>query len=47
VDQIVSVVRTVQSNAKTPVARTRELVEFACRQGYRTDELVRIIEDIT
>ena len=29
------------------VARTRELVDFARHHGYRTDELVRIIEDIT
>jgi len=29
------------------VARARELVEFARRQGYRPDELVRIIEDLT
>jgi GntR family transcriptional regulator len=28
------------------VARTRELVEFARRQGYRPDELVRIIQDL-
>jgi len=28
------------------VARARELVEFARRQGYRPDELARIIEDI-
>jgi GntR family transcriptional regulator len=27
------------------IARARELVEFARRQGYRVDELVRIIED--
>jgi GntR family transcriptional regulator len=29
------------------VARTRELVGFARHHGYRTDELIRIIEDIT
>jgi GntR family transcriptional regulator len=29
------------------VARTRELVEFARRQGYRPHELVRIIEDLS
>ena len=28
------------------IARTRELVEFARRQGYRPDELVRIIEEL-
>ena len=28
------------------VQRTRELVEFARRQGYRTDELIAIIEDV-
>ena len=28
------------------VARTRELVEFARRQGYRPNELVRIIEEL-
>jgi GntR family transcriptional regulator len=28
------------------VARARELVEFARAQGYRTDELVRLIEDV-
>jgi DNA-binding GntR family transcriptional regulator len=28
------------------IARTRELVEFARRQGYRPHELVRIIEDL-
>jgi GntR family transcriptional regulator len=28
------------------VARARELVEFARRQGYRPDELARIIEDL-
>ena len=28
------------------VQRARELVEFARRQGYRTDELVAIIEDV-
>jgi GntR family transcriptional regulator len=28
------------------VARARELVEFARSHGYRTDELVRLIEDV-
>jgi len=28
------------------IARARELVDFARRQGYRPDELVRIIEDL-
>jgi len=28
------------------VARARELVRFAREQGYRTDELVRMIEDL-
>jgi GntR family transcriptional regulator len=28
------------------VARTRELVSFARRNGYRVDELIRIIEDM-
>ena len=28
------------------VARARELVEYARRQGYRPDELARIIEDL-
>jgi GntR family transcriptional regulator len=28
------------------VARAKELVEFARRQGYRVDELVTIIEDV-
>ena len=28
------------------VARARELVHFAREQGYRTDELVRMIEDL-
>ncbi len=28
------------------VARARELVRFAREQGYRTDELVRIIESV-
>ncbi len=28
------------------IARARELVEFARLQGYRVDELVRIIEDV-
>jgi GntR family transcriptional regulator len=29
------------------VSRARDLVRFARQQGYRTDELIRIIEDIT
>ena len=29
------------------VQRAKELVRFARQQGYRTDELIRIIEDIT
>jgi GntR family transcriptional regulator len=28
------------------VQRARDLVEFARRQGYRTDELIQIIEDV-
>ena len=28
------------------VARARELVEFACQQGYKVEELVEIIEDV-
>ena len=28
------------------IARARELVDFARRQGYRLDELVEIIEDV-
>jgi hypothetical protein len=28
------------------VAQARELVRFARRQGYRLDELVRIIEEV-
>jgi GntR family transcriptional regulator len=28
------------------VARARDLVQFARRQGYDVDELVRIIEDV-
>ena len=28
------------------VQRTRELVDFARRQGYRVDELIEIIEDV-
>jgi GntR family transcriptional regulator len=28
------------------IARTRELVQFARQQGYRRDELIRLIEDI-
>jgi len=30
----------------TVVAQARELVQLARRHGYRTDELVRIIEDV-
>lgn len=40
----ISVVGTSQHGAV--VARARELVRFARRQGYRLDELVRIIEDV-
>jgi GntR family transcriptional regulator len=29
------------------VVRARELVDFARQQGYRVDELVRIIEDVS
>jgi GntR family transcriptional regulator len=29
------------------VQRARELVEFARRRGYRVDELVKIIEDVS
>ena len=29
------------------VARAKELVDFARRQGYRLDELVEIIEDVS
>lgn len=29
------------------LARARELVQFARQQGYRTDELLRIIESIS
>jgi hypothetical protein len=29
------------------VAQAKELVRFARRQGYRLDELVRIIEDVS
>jgi GntR family transcriptional regulator len=29
------------------VARARELVRFARQQGYKTDELIRIIEDMS
>ena len=29
------------------VSRARDLVRYARQQGYRTDELIRIIEDIT
>jgi GntR family transcriptional regulator len=28
------------------IARAKELVDFARRQGYRPDELIRIIEDL-
>lgn len=28
------------------LARARELVRFACEQGYRTDELIKIIESV-
>ena len=28
------------------IARARELVRFARQQGYRTDELIRLIEDL-
>lgn len=28
------------------VARARELVRFARQQGYKTDDLIRIIEDV-
>jgi hypothetical protein len=28
------------------VARARELVEFARREGYRVDELIEIIESV-
>jgi GntR family transcriptional regulator len=28
------------------VARAKELVRFARRHGYRTDELIRIIESV-
>jgi GntR family transcriptional regulator len=28
------------------VQRARELVEFARRHGYRTDELIEIIQDV-
>jgi GntR family transcriptional regulator len=28
------------------IARTRELVRFARQQGYRRDELIRLIEDL-
>ena len=30
----------------TVVERAKELVQFARKQGYRTDELVKIIEDV-
>jgi GntR family transcriptional regulator len=29
------------------VSRARELVRFARRNGYRTDELIRIIQDVS
>ena len=28
------------------VQRARDLVDFACQQGYRTDELIEIIEQV-
>jgi DNA-binding transcriptional regulator YhcF (GntR family) len=28
------------------IARTRELVSFAQQQGYRRDELIRLIEEL-
>jgi GntR family transcriptional regulator len=40
----VSIVGTPQHGAV--VARAQELVRFAREQGYRVDELVRIIEDV-
>jgi DNA-binding transcriptional regulator YhcF (GntR family) len=40
----VSVVGTPERGAV--VQKTRELVEFARRQGYRVDELVELIEDL-
>jgi GntR family transcriptional regulator len=40
----VHVVATPQRGAV--VAQAKELVRFARRQGYRLDELVRIIEDV-
>jgi hypothetical protein len=40
----VSVVGTPERGAV--VQKTKELVEFARRQGYRVDELVEIIEDL-
>lgn len=29
------------------IAKTRELLDFACRQGYRPDELIHLIETLT
>jgi GntR family transcriptional regulator len=40
----ISVVGTPERGAV--VQRSKELVEFARRQGYRLDELVEIIEDV-
>jgi GntR family transcriptional regulator len=40
----VSVAGTAEQGAV--VAHARELVEFARRNGYRADELIRIIEDL-
>jgi GntR family transcriptional regulator len=40
----ISVVGTPERGAV--VQRAKELVEFARRQGYRLDELVKIIEDV-
>jgi GntR family transcriptional regulator len=40
----ISVAATPQHGAV--IARARELVHFARRQGYRIDELVEIIEDV-
>ena len=37
----------VRPNAEPSSSGHEKLVDFARRQGYRTDELVRIIEDIT
>ena len=41
----VTVAGTPESGAV--IARTRELIEFARRQGYRPDELIRLIESLT